>query len=282
MDTCTTPQQCSPGYFDEYKNVPVQLAANLSLPYPMVERMISERLRNLETTQKNNHIAALSMLKSAVVSFLQFERCFKSMLSKGDCAAQIKTLESALTDIRAASQPYDALLDKLDPLRVFIVEPQHIVDVRELYAYCANVLVHMLKLLGADDLRAIGSSVSHTGSSMTWVSWQQIAQCIVLYNNALHDLLDKQEALKDIDRHYAAVNKEVRLFSLCVSHVTDSIFVSKYPTKAQIIKIYEEARIDIQRYIKLDTALSSSEPINGKEMKSSSTLVAKNEASAWF
>ena len=264
-------------------SVPVQLGASLVLPLPMVERMVSERLNYLEATQKNNHIVGLSMLISAVVSFLQFERCFKSMLGKGDCSTQIATLKYAINGLRTANQSYDAVLDKQDPIKFLITEPEAIVDIRELFLHCINILVLMLQLLGSGDAKSTGSG-STTGGSMTWIGWQQVSHHIMRSNNALFMLLLAKQPSSVVSGHQNMIFNEVKLFSLCVSHLTDSIFESKYPSRAQIIKIYEDAKCDIQRYIKLDTALASSESVGDKAttQTTKSTSNQEGKTASWF
>lgn len=284
-------------YVGQYTQLPVQLGS-MTLPYPLLERMIKERERHLEATQQNNHIVAISVLKSSVVSFLQFERSFKSLLSKGDDNTQIAIIRHAISELRSANQSYDSLMDKNDPCRPFVTEPTYIVDLRELFEHCIKILVIMLHLLGGRDIKTNSYEyLSQTYSS--WKGWQQIAEQITLSNNVLSLLVKRQidamtelpvddklmDMIKDaltvvnmkaVDKHHKRVVREIQLFTASVSHVTESLMASKYPTKACIQEIYGNGASDIRAYMNVH---ESNTALQGKEMQNNT---GTPKATTWF
>jgi len=273
MESTTTSlfQQSNVVYVGQYQQLPVQLGT-LTLPYPLLERMIGERSKNLERTQRNNHIVALSVLKSAVVSFLQFERSFKSLLSKGDDNTQIAIIRYAIEELRTANQSFDTMMDKSDPVRVFITEPDYIVDVREIFEHCIKILLLVLHLLGGRDSVVKTNKHEYVAQAYGWTGWQQVSEQLALSNNVLTLLLRRFDTKDgDGDDHYKLVLGEVRLFSLSVSHVTECFMVSVYPNKARILQIYDAGGSDIRRYLTVTESSSS---------KETPTLVVKS--ASWF
>ncbi len=228
------------------------------LPYPVLERVITQKVEHMEATQRNNHLVATSVLKSAVVSFLQFERSFKSLLSKGDDGTQIAILKHAITELRAANQSFDSMLERGDALRSFIVEPTYVVNLRELFEHCIKILSLVLQLLGQREVRT--NSYEYAAQTYGWKGWQQISEQVSLSNNVLTHLLKHKRAdfevtklsiKHDADLHYRSVVQEILLFSLSVTHMTERFFECKYPTKAHIVKIYETAGSEIHSYLTL-------------------------------
>lgn len=233
----------------------VHLGKKIQIPYLLLERMIEERYRYIIAIQRNNHLVAVSVLKSCVVSFLQFERSFKSLLSKGDDNTQIDVIKCAISELRTATQSYDSLLDKEDPCRFFITEPGYAVDLRELFLQCIKILIFMLHLLGGKD----SSLDTSSNTTNNWQGWKQVAEQISLSNNVLYSLVMAHVKELDtkptspLDVHFEAIVEEVSLFSTSVLHVTESFLRSSYPTKERILQIYQNASVPILRYMTIHT-----------------------------
>lgn len=251
-------QQGNVVYVGPATQMSVQLG-NLVLPYPILERVVSQRQEHLEASQKNNHLVAVSVLKTSVVSFLQFERSFKSLLSKGDDGTQIAILKHAVTELRAANQSFDSLLEKTEPTRFFIVEPTYVVNLRELFEHCVKLLLLVLQLLGQREVKT--NAYEYVAQTYGWRGWQQVSEQISLSNNVLRLLVkhktaefetNKMTIRHDADTHYRHVVGEIALFSLVVSHMTGRFASCLYPTRVDIIKIYESHNSEIASYMLMD------------------------------
>lgn len=250
-------QQGNVVYVGPATQMSVQLG-NLVLPYPILERVVSQRQEHLEASQKNNHLVAISVLKTSVVSFLQFERSFKSLLSKGDDGTQIAILKHAVTELRAANQSFDSILERSEPTRLFIVEPTYIVNVRELFEHCIKILLLVLQLLGQREVKT--NVYEYWAQTYGWKGWQQVSEQVALSNNVLRLLVkhksaefevNKLSVKHDTDAHYRHIVSEIGLFASAVSHMTSRFSVCLYPTKADIVKIYESRNSEIASYMTL-------------------------------
>jgi len=245
------------------------------LPYPSLERVVTQKQEHLEASQKNNHLVAISVLKTAVISFLQFERSFKSLLSKGDDGTQIAILKHAITELRAANQSFDSIMEKSEPTRLFIVEPTYIVNVRELFRQCIKILLLVLQFLVQLEKKTDSSEyVAHNSS---WKGWQQVSEQVALSNNVLRLLvkhksaefeINKMSVKHDTDTHYRHIVSEIALFASAVSHMTSRFSVCLYPTKAEIVKIYDSHNSEIASYMTLSDNIDAK---GGGETQKSAT-----------
>lgn len=269
-------QQGNVVYIGAATQMSVQLG-NLVLPYPILERVVSQRQEHLEASQKNNHLVAVSVLKTSVISFLQFERSFKSLFSKGDDGTQIAILKHAVTELRAANQSFDSILERSEPTRLFIVEPTYIVNVRELFEHCIKILLLVLQLLGQREVKT--NVYEYYAQTFGWKGWQQVSEQVALSNNVLRLLvkhksaefeINKMSVKHDTDTHYRHIVGEIGLFTRAVSHMTSRFSACLYPTKADIVKIYESHNSEIASYITLNDNNNDS-----KEVK-------KSVSATWF
>jgi hypothetical protein len=234
-------------YVGEWTQMPVVLTGGLSMPCALLQQTVAARCKTLETQQCNNHLVALSVLKSAVCSFLRFKDAFSTLLSKGDDNTQLSILMRAIEELRSANQSYDVLIAKDDPLRLFIVEPSFVSDVRELFEHCIKVLCLTLHLLGGRDKLQI-HMYEYLSQTYGWLGWQQTSEQIMLSNNALRTLGRNMATCNKDNTHYRAVVCEVECFSACVDYVCQCFMQQQYPTETEIVAIYKRQDIDITSY----------------------------------
>jgi hypothetical protein len=94
--------------------LPVSIPINnnkVSIPYEMLKRREENVSNFVKKTQENNIIVARSVLRSAVISFLQFEKSFKSLLSKGDDSTQLYIIRKCIKELEQANTPFNKIID---------------------------------------------------------------------------------------------------------------------------------------------------------------------------
>jgi len=235
----------------------------------------------LKTTQRNNHTVALSVLRSAAAAFLQFEKSFKSLLSKGDDSTQLYILRKCVDELREANKSFQEVMNPLSMhLSWLIFEPTSYTNMRELFEQCIKVLGAIMPLLGSRDV----NTHAHEFLVQTygWKGWQQQSEIINLSNNALGLVLQRVCA-DEKDESFSTQYQEIWCFQKTVNYVTECFFHSSYPQKAQIEKIYASGNVIIAPYLVAIAGPSGSTTTSGGGNSSRQQTDNKSGAgSGWF
>jgi hypothetical protein len=83
----------------------------VTIPYEMLQRREENATAFVKKTQLNNITVARSVLRSAVLSFLQFEKSFKSLLSKGDDSTQLYIIRKCIKELEQANMPFNKIIE---------------------------------------------------------------------------------------------------------------------------------------------------------------------------
>ena len=246
----------------------------ICLPPETLKTMEVNLTNVVQRTQDNNMTVALSVLQSAVFTFLQFEKAFKSLPSKGDDYTQLHNLQKCITELEQANypqknlstHPFSWLVTNEDPL---------ITNTRELFEHCIKVIGEFAPLLGG---QFVGRSAQvHTyekiAQSYGWTGWQQQAEQIGVSNQVLGRLLEKFFAK---DPSNAEVYKEIKCFQQSVAYMLKGFFENKYPEQNTIANIYTNAGFDY--FDKLDTH----SPLSGVISSQSSNNDDEPSSGSWL
>jgi hypothetical protein len=101
-------------YIGSANVLPVTIPINnkeVTIPYEMLERRETNATNFVKKTQENNITVARSVLRSAVLSFLQFEKSFKSLLSKGEDSTQLYIIRKCIKELEQANTPFNKIIE---------------------------------------------------------------------------------------------------------------------------------------------------------------------------
>jgi len=171
----------------------------------------------LKKTQENNITVARSVLRSAVLSFLQFEKSFKSLLSKGDDSTQLYIIRKCIKELEQANCPFNKIVE--DPNISWLVshEDPRVSTIRELLEHCIKIMYEVMPLLGGRNtsVHAFEIPVQAYG----WKGWQQQSEQIKVSNDAL-GLLIEENTPEKLDGVY----KDIICFQESISYIISCFF----------------------------------------------------------
>lgn len=205
----------------------------VSLPTVVLQTMEMNLTQSVQRTQDNNVTVALSVLQSAILSFLQFERSYKSLTSKGDDNTQLYILRKCIGELKQANALQKEISTHDCGWLVTREEPI-VTNTRELFEHCIKIIDDFIPCLGGRTVETY--TIEKPFQFLGWRGWQQQAEQVRVSNIALGRLLHK--FLKNEPEN--EVYKEVLCFHQCVTYTCNRFFISKYPEQKMIEGIYEK------------------------------------------
>lgn len=227
------PGQFGMGYNDPFMAWVPLGGRMVSVPTVVLQNMEVNLTESVRRTQENNITVAFSILQSAVLSFLQFERSYKSLFSKGDDNTQLHILQKCIGELKQANASQKEVSTHECGWLVTREEPI-ITNSRELFEHCIKIIEEFIPCLGGRKVETY--NVEKPVQFLGWRGWQQQAEQVRVSNIALGRLV--QRFLKGEPEN--EVYKEVLCFHQCVTYTCNRFFVSKYPEKTVIAGIYEK------------------------------------------
>lgn len=204
----------------------------VNIPAFMLQTMETNLTTKVQREQDNNMTVALSVLPSAIFCFLQFEKAFKTLFSKGDDNTQLHNLEKCINELKQANISQKEVSTH-DLGWLVTREVPIITNTRELFEHCIKVIDEFIPCLGGRRVKTY--THEKTLQFAGWRGWQQQAEQIRVSNMALGRLLQK---FLSQDPENASIYKEISCFQQSVEYTLDCFFLSKYPTQKSISAIY--------------------------------------------
>src|SRR5262249_35862129 len=144
--------------------------------------------KTVQRSQDNNIEVARSVLQSSVFCFLQFEKAFKSFMSKGDDNTQLYNLKKCIDELKQANAAQKEISTH-DLAWLVTDENPSTTNARELFEHCIKVIEEFLPLLGGRKIET--NSHEKVRNFVGWHGWQQQSEQIWVSNLALGRLLQK-------------------------------------------------------------------------------------------
>lgn len=208
----------------------------INVPVFMLEPMRTNLTPIVQRSQDNNMTVALSVLQSAVFCFLQFEKAFKSFLSKGDDNTQLYNLSRCIGELEQANASQQTAATAIHSFGWLVTDENPLItNTRELFEHCIKVIKEFTPCLGG---RVVQTYTHEKPLQLFtgWRGWQQQAEQIRVSNQALGKLLQKF-LMQDPDN--AAIYKEILCFQQSVNYTLDCFALCQYPKQKAIQAIYK-------------------------------------------
>lgn len=217
--------------------IQVDQSTNYQLPCDMFVGMLHDMKRRLSVIQHNNHVVALSMLKTATCSFLDFEKSFKSLLNNNDddYQPQLDILRHCAKELGEANSSYTHVLGPTHYMNSMLIESPDFTDLRKVFDQCIKILALITVMIN--------------GETHEWSRWKIQAGLVRVSNNALGRLLESLISTTDaVDNVLASHYNEVSCFQKSVHYITDCFTKSEFPDRNLIIQMYTIHEVDMTAY----------------------------------
>jgi len=207
-------------YIGNANVLPVKILVNgkeVTIPYEMLKRREENITNFVKKTQENNITVARSVLRSAVLSFLQFEKSFKSLLSKGDDSTQLYIIRKCINELEEANKPFCKIIE--DPNFNWLPshEDPRVSTIRELLEHCIKILYEVMPLIGGRN--TLVNAYEIPVQAYGWKGWQQQSEQIKVSNDCLGMLLEENAPEKP-DRVFA----DIMCFHRCITYIINGFF----------------------------------------------------------
>lgn len=248
----------------------------ISIPVDMLVRMEDNLTKTVQRSQDNNIEVARSVLQSSVFCFLQFEKAFKSLLSKGDDNTQLYNLEKCIAELKQANASQKEMSTH-DFSWLVTCENPSTTNARELFEHCIKVIEEFLPLLGGRKIEA--NKHEKVRNYVGWSGWQQQSEQIWVSNLALGRLL--QKFLKEEPKN--EIYREINCFQQSVAYILSCFKQSQYPKQKEIEEIYTKSdfkfitedpifNYELKNVISVEEKIETDEPYESTEAPASTGI----------